>query len=282
MLNEVIISKLDELIGEFNTPFFNYLLYSYNLDLNDCEMIITDLRDDINEGKITNPNVISVVDEYFKLKIIELEKKDKLEFLGQLIQEDNEFFIKYLRKYNLSDDDINVIYDKVSSKISDENITDFEIKRFLEYYFSNVIKQESYLNDLDFIVGRNYDTLIIDKAYKSYPILNQSDIYRIVSEIHSKILDAVEFKKGIKNEFLRQAMIKSEAKKARARENLSVFVEDSGDSFKKFVESKRLTKRQGEIVISEIMDDINAGLVQPDDVDSVFITNRFNEYYERQ
>jgi hypothetical protein len=46
------------------------------------------------------------------------------------------------------------------------------------------------------------------------------------------------------------------------------------------IHSKGLTKKDGEIIVDGIVEDINSGLIQPDEVDSVFITNRFNEYCE--
>ena len=46
MINEVILKRLDELIGDFDTPFFNYLMYSYDLGLQECEEIIEKLKND--------------------------------------------------------------------------------------------------------------------------------------------------------------------------------------------------------------------------------------------
>ena len=77
-------------------------------------------------------------------------------------------------------------------------------------------------------------------------------------------------------------MLKSEDKKAQCRRNLNKFVEDSGDSFSKLIEVKGLSKSDGEAIVSSIKNDISAGLVQPERIDSVFITKRFNDYNERQ
>ena len=282
MINDVMILRLDELIGDFNTPFFNYLLYAYDLTLNECELIIEELKTDINSGKVISDNMVSTLIDYFTKRTVSLEKQEKTEYLTSLIREDNEFYIKYLAKYGLSGDDINLIHERIASKIYDDNITDFEIKRYLEYYFANAVKQESYINDLNHIVGRNYDTLIIKNIKRKYPILNDRDIIQVVFNIHGEIIEAKEFKKGVKEEFKRQCMIKSEDKKAKCRENLNKFVEGSGDSFSKLVEFKGLTKDEGMEIVSQIMDDISNGLIQPELVDSVFITKRFNDYNERQ
>jgi len=282
MINEVTINRLDELIGDFDTPFFNYLLYSYDLSLNDCEQIVDDLKNDITENRVTADNIVSTLEDYFKSKVVELEVKSKVNYLTELINPDNDFFKRFLERYGLSEREIDIVYERVESRILADNISDFEIKRFLEYYFANAVKQKSYLNDLDRIIGRNYDTLIIKKAEKNYPILLKRDIRSVISDIRSDILDAYDFKKPIKDVFLNRCMRKSEKKKADALSKLQYFVEGSGDSFSKLVRFKGLEKRDGEIIVNEIQEDIARGLVQPDGVNSVFLTKRFNEYNERK
>ena len=282
MINDVIVDRLDELIGDYDTPFFNYLLYSYDLSLEECELIVEELKGDVNSGKVITDNIVLTLEDYFKSRVASLEKQEKVNYLSSLLSEENEFFVKYLKKYGLSSKDINLIHDRVESKIINDNISDFEIKRYLEYYFANAVKQVSYINDLNRIVGRHYDTLMIRNVKRQYPILLDKDIIEIIFHIHGEIIEAKEFKNGIKNEFKRQCMIKSEDKKAQCRLRLNEFVEGSGDSFSKLVKFKRLTKKDGEIIVSEIKEDISAGLIQPEWIDSVFITKRFNDYNERQ
>ena len=60
MINEVIINRLDELIGDYDTSFFNYLLYSYDLSLNECELIIEELKSDIDSNKFVSDNIITI------------------------------------------------------------------------------------------------------------------------------------------------------------------------------------------------------------------------------
>ena len=280
MINEINVKRLDELIGDYDTPFFSYLLYSYGLTLQECEEIIEKLKEDIKSNRIISTNVVSTLDDCFKSKVIELEKQKKIEFLSSLIQKDSDFYIRYLEKYNLDCDDIDLIYGRVESKIINENITDFEIKRYLEYYFSNSVKQVSYINELNNIVGRNYDTLIITNAKKSYPILQDRDIVDIVFEIHGEIIEAKEFPNGIKNEFKSKCMKRSEDKMARCRERLDYFVEGNGDSFFKLIKFKKLSRMDGDIIVSQIRDDISKGLIQPESIDGLFITKRFNDYNE--
>lgn len=282
MISDVIVDRLDELIGDYDTPFFNYLLYSYDLSLEECELIVEELKGDVNSGKVITDNIVLTLEDYFKSRVASLEKQEKVNYLSSLLSEENEFFVKYLKKYGLSSKDINLIHDRVESKIIEDNISDFEIKRYLEYYFANAVKQVSYINDLNRIVGRHYDTLMIRNVKRQYPILLDRDIIEIIFHIHGEIIEAKEFKNGIKNEFKRQCMIKSEDKKAQCRVRLNEFVEGSGDSFSKLVKFKRLTKKDGEIIVSEIKEDISAGLIQPEWIDSVFITKRFNDYNERQ
>ena len=189
---------------------------------------------------------------------------------------------KYLKRYKLSDEDTALVYDRVRDKIIKDNITDFEIKRYLEYYSSNLLKQVSYISELESIVGRNFDTLRIKNALKKYPILNENDIIYIISDIRGDILDAVEFKKPIKDEFLKRCMIKSESKKACVFKRLDEVIEGNGDTFSMFLKSKNLSQRDSEIVLSQIKRDISNGLVQQNINYNVFITQRFNEYIENE
>lgn len=282
MINEVIIQRLDELIGDYDSPFFNYLLYSYGLSLNDCELIIDDLKRDIEDNKVMPVNMVSTLEDYFKRNVTNRQKESKITYLSNLIRKDSDFYIKYLARYDLLDEDIDLIFEKVRLKIINDDIPDFEIKRLLVYYFSNSVKQITYLKDLNMIRGRAYDTLIVKKAYRNYPNLIEQDIVEIVLEIQSEILDAREFKNGIKRVFLNRCMARSEKKKAQALSNLNYLVEGSGDSFSKLVTFKGLSKRDGNLIVSGIKEEIDKGLIQPDDVDNIFLTKRFNEYNERE
>ena len=106
MISDVYISRLDELIGDFDTPFFHYLIYSYDLSLDDCEIIIAKLKSDITDNKILPDNLVFTLQEYFNAHVEDSEKRDKTRYLRELIQKDSDFYIKYLKRYDLSDDDI--------------------------------------------------------------------------------------------------------------------------------------------------------------------------------
>ena len=93
MINEVIINRLDELIGDYDTPFFNYLLYSYDLSLNECELIIEELKSDIDSNKFVSDNIVATLDDYFNRRVTSLEKQDKIEYLSKLFQKDSPFYI---------------------------------------------------------------------------------------------------------------------------------------------------------------------------------------------
>ena len=47
-------------------------------------------------------------------------------------------------------------------------------------------------------------------------------------------------------------------------------------------DGKKLSKEDGEIIVSQIKEDISKGLIQPESIDGVFITKRFNDYNERE
>ena len=97
MINEVTISSLDELIGDYDTPFFNYLLYSYDLSLNDCEAIINDLKNDINSNRVAADNLVSTLEDYFKRKVTDLEKQSKLDYLTELINPESDYYSRFLK-----------------------------------------------------------------------------------------------------------------------------------------------------------------------------------------
>ena len=282
MINEVKISRLDELVGDYDTPFINYLLYSYDFSINECEVIVNNLKSDINSNKVKADNMASTLEDYFNSEVINLEKDSKIDYLSELLNPEGDFFGRFLEKYGLNQNEIDLVYNKVEDRILKENLSEFEIKRYIEYYFLNTVKQSSYIKDLDRIVGRGYDTLYIKKAMKMYPILQNRDIVQIIFDIHGDIIDAKEFRKGIRAEFYRQCMLKSESKKAAAISNLQKLVEGSGDSFSKLVALKGLSKKDGEIIVSEIEKDIYFGSLQPEQIDNIFLTKRFNEYRDER
>ena len=263
-------------------PFFNYLIYSYDLSLSDFEEIIDELKMDIKDNKVQTENIVATLHDYLNEKVGDLEKREKVEYMNLLTHKDNDFYLKYLEKYGLDDDEIDMVRERVKSKIEEENITDFEIKRHLEYYFENTVKQSGYLKDIDWIRGRNYDTLIIRQQMRMYPILLYRDISQILLEIRMAVIDAKDFPKGIKHAFKRECMLKSEAKKAEARQRLNILVEGKGDSFGKLVEFKELTKRDGSIIVKGIEDDIRNGRIQPEKVNNNLLIDRFNEYIENE
>ena len=144
MINEVILKRLDELIGDFDTPFFNYLMYSYDLGLQECEEIIEKLKNDISSNKIISQNIVSTLDDYFKSKVSDLEKQEKIEFLDSLIREDSDFYTKFLKKYELSSEEISLIHERVETKITYENISDFAV-----IFFGKLVEYDHFVYPAD-------------------------------------------------------------------------------------------------------------------------------------
>lgn len=279
-MSEVIMSRLDELIGDYDTPFFNYLIYSYDLTLQDSEDIITRIKNDIIDGKISSEdNLVGVIQNYFAKKILENERIEKLEYLAELMDENSDFYVKYLSGYDVSDNDLNIIYEKMETRITDENISDYQIKRDLEYYFSNAVRQDSYIAGLKKIVG-NYDTLMIKKVMKDYPNIHGNDLFRITSDLYSEILDGINFPDGIKSAFLKKVRQRSETKKADAIRVWESLVLGNGDSFNQLLESKNLTVEDGEVIKNDVQTRILNGLVCADRIDGVFLTKVCIDYSE--
>lgn len=278
MFSKVMISRLDELIGEFDTPFFSYLLYSYDLDLYDCELIVSKIRSDISEGIVSSDeNLVEVVERYFEAKSIETEKQAKIEYLALLMDDADDFYIRFLAGYETSLRDRDIIYDKVKTRILEDNITDFEIKRSLKYYFSNAVKQESYIRTLKMLVGDSYDSLTVKSVKRQYPNIDDSDIYQISSEMYSQILDAHDFA-NIRTSFLDKVMRRSEAKKAEAIRKWDDLVLGNGDSFNRLLESKNLTIGDGEKIKKDVRTRILNALISADRIDGVFLTRICNDY----
>ncbi len=278
MINEVILSRLDELIGEYDTPFFNYLIYSHNLSLQDCEMIISKIRRDISRDIISgDDNLVETVELYFQQMCDEKTRMEKIDYLTSLMDEKSDFYRRFLASYDVSKKDEDVIYARVKSKISEENITDFEIKRSLEYYFSNAVKQESYIRSLNMIVGKNYDTLIIDKLRRDYPNVYPRDIQLIANEIYEEIIDGKNFT-SIKSSFLDKVMRKSESKKAEAISKWKDLVLGNGDSFNRLLELKNLTISDGENIKRDVENRILNGLICADRINGAFLTRLCIEY----
>ena len=279
-MSEVIMSRLDELIGEYDTPFFNYLIYSYDLTLEDCELIISKIRKDISDERISgDDNLVSVVQNYFTDKIRENERIEKLEYLSELMDENGDFYSRFLSGYDVSPRDVNIIYGKLETKITEENITDYQIRRDLEYYFSNAVRQGSYIASLKKIVG-DYDTLMIKKIQRDYPNIHLNDLFTITNDLYSEILEGINFPNGIKTAFLRKVMNRSETKKADAIKKWEKLVLGNGDSFSQLLESKNLTAEDGEAIKTDIRARILDGLLCADRIDGVFLTKICINYSE--
>lgn len=272
MINEVILSRFNELIGEYDTPFFKYLLYSYDLSLQDCELIISKIKKDISDSVISSDdNLVELTEEYFREMCLEKEKRDKLEYLSSLMDEKSDFYNKFLAKYEVSSSDIDIIYTKIESKITNSNIDDYEIKRSLEYYFSNAVKQDSYIRSLQMIVGRNYDSLTVEKVKRENPNIYDVDIIQITKELYAEILDGRNFT-SIKSAFFDKVMRKSEAKKAEAISKWESLILGNGDSFNKLLETKDLTISDGEVIKKDVRSKILSGLICADRINGAFLT----------
>lgn len=278
MFSKVMISRLDELIGEFDTPFLNYLLYSYDMDLYDCELIVSKIKSDIDKGIVSSDdNLVEVLERYFEAKRIETEKQAKIEYLAEVMDEGSDFHIRFLARYEASARDRDIIYDKVRTRILEDNITDFEIKRSLKYYFSNAVKQESYIRTLKMLVGDSYDSLTVKSVKRQFPNIDDNDIYQISNEMYSQILDAHDFA-NIRNAFLDRVMRRSEAKKAEAIRKWDDLVLGNGDSFNRLLESKNLTLGDGEKIKKDVRTRILNALISADRIDGVFLTMLCNKY----
>ena len=182
-----------------------------------------------------------------------------------------DFYVKFLAKYDVSSRDLDIIYNKIDDKITNDNISDFEIKRSLEYYFSNAVKQDSYIRSLEHIVGNNYDSLTVERVKREYPNIYDGDIIEITNELYAEILDGKNFT-SIKDAFFDKVMRKSESKKAEAIYKWESLVLGNGDSFNKLLETKHLTLGDGEVIKKDVRSKILNGLICADKINGAFLT----------
>lgn len=268
MKKEDFQNELNVLVGNYDTNYFKYLLYSYNLSLNEGQAIIETISNNFDGIDV---NLIKLIEDSFRQKIIELEKKDKIKFLTELMSKDNPFFITYIKDCNLNKKFIKLIYEKIQNEINENNIEYFMIKRNLKDYSYNKKFYRRYINRLNEIKGRNYDSITIKKSLKEFNNISRSDVRLCIQEMESEILDGETYGGDFKKAFNRKLMKKSEKKKANARAKLNYYLDDYGDSFKFLLTKNNLTWDDGLIIIDEINSSINEGNLQAENINPGFV-----------
>lgn len=275
MNKEDFSNEMNSLVGDYNTNYFRYLLYSYNLSPNEGKLIIEEITNDFDGGDV---NLIYLIEESFKQKIIDLEKEDKINYLNDLISFESDFYKDNLQEYNLSKKFIQLVYEKIKNEINENNIEYFIIKRNLKDYFYNKKFYGTYMNQLKNIKGKNYDSLIIRKTLKEYNNVSLKDIKYCIHEMEIEILDGENYNNNIRKGFNRKIIQKSEMKKADARTVFDNFLYDYGDSFKVLLEKNDLSWNDGEIIIKEIYDSIYSGELLAEKIDAGFIFRYIKEW----
>ena len=275
MNKEDFSNEMNSLVGDYNSNYFRYLLYSYNLSLNDGKLIIKEITNDFDGGDV---NLINLIEESFEQKIIDFEKKDKINYLNNLISYESDFYKENLQEYNLSERFINLVFEKIKNEINDNNIDYFIIKRNLKDYFYNKKFYGSYMKQLKNIKGKNYDSLIIRKTLKDYININLNDIKYCIHEMEIEILDGENYNNNIRKGFNRKIIQKSEKKKADARTVFDNIFYDYGDSFKVLLEKNGLTWKDGEIIKKEIYNSIYSGELLAEKINAGFIFRYIKEW----
>lgn len=135
------------------------------------------------------------------------------------------------------------------------------------------------------IVGRNYDTLIIERVKRENPNVYDSDLIQIVNGIYADIIGGHNFK-SIKTAFLDRVMRRSESKKAEAISKWESLVLGNGDSFNRLLENKHLSISDGEAIKRDVRSKILKGLICADRINGAFLTRLCIDYsseaYETQ
>ena len=121
-------NHLDNLIGDCDTPYFNYLISSSNLIPSEGMKIIEHIKVDIDTGKIINKDEIySCLKKYFNEKNDRILKEKKINSLDRLFSEDNYFFPD-LKKYHLNRKEQNDIKEQLSHDIMASNLSEYELQ----------------------------------------------------------------------------------------------------------------------------------------------------------
>ena len=187
--------NLERLIGNCNSSYYKYLIYSSNLTHQDGITIIKQIKHEIDNNAIkNNEELYQKLKEYFNEQNEIIQKEKKIESLDELFSEENYFFSDLKKKYHLNRKEINDIKDLLVKEINKCNLNDYEIKVHLEMHFKRRVsfkKQKAKVNNCS---KNNYDNDFIKNLLNIYPNIDlNDDIIPIFKDINKQIENGVEF-----------------------------------------------------------------------------------------
>lgn len=194
-----------------------------------------------------------------------------------MINKENNFYIKYLKDFQLNDKESLEVHEKIKTEIESKNINYYEIQRNLKDYYKNKVFQRTYFNRLLSVTGYNCDSIYIKKILRKYNNIDKDDLIKLIEEIKKEIYDGKEFG-DFKKLFNNRVEIISEKKKAAAKKQFESFIFDFGDIFKNILKDNNLTWDDGQVIINEVNTLINEGKLIEEEIDGMFVVNYVKEW----
>ena len=276
MVNQCLLDELNLLIGNLDSPYFKYLLFSHKLTQSEGEEVVQKIKSKIENDELID-DLIDTLEDSCQKKVLNIEKSEKINYLNDLINTENNFYIKYLKDFQLNEKESLEVHEKIKNEIESKNINYYEIQRNLKDYYKNKVFQRTYFNRLLSVTGYNCDSIHIKKILRKYNNIDKDDLIKLVEEIKKEIYDGKEFGE-FKNLFNNRVENISEKKKAAAKKQFDSFIFDFGDIFKNILKDNNLTWDDGQVIINEVNTLINEGKIIEEEIDGMFVVNYVKEW----
>ena len=276
MVNQCLLDELNLLIGNLDSPYFKYLLFSHKLTQSEGEEIVQKIKSKIENDELID-DLIDTLEDSCQKKVLNIEKSEKINYLNDLINKENNFYIKYLKDFQLNNKESLEVHEKIKTEIESKNINYYEIQRNLKDYYKNKVFQRTYFNRLLSVTGYNCDSIHIKKILRKYNNIDKDDLIKLIEEIKKEIYDGKEFG-DFKKLFNNRVEIISEKKKAAAKKQFESFIFDFGDIFKNILKDNNLTWDDGQVIINEVNTLINEGKIIEEEIDGMFVVNYVKEW----
>ncbi len=276
MVNQCLLDELNLLIGNLDSPYFKYLLFSHKLTQSEGEEVVQKIKSKIENDELID-DLIDTLEDSCQKKVLNIEKSEKINYLNDLINTENNFYIKYLKDFQLNEKESLEVHEKIKNEIESKNINYYEIQRNLKDYYKNKVFQRTYFNRLLSVTGYNCDSIHIKKILRKYNNIDKDDLIKLVEEIKKEIYDGKEFGE-FKNLFNNRVENISEKKKAAAKKQFDSFIFVFGDIFKNILKDNNLTWDDGQVIINEVNTLINEGKIIEEEIDGMFVVNYVKEW----
>ena len=168
---------LNTYLNLLETPKVKFLLIpSYGLDDEDLSQISKNIEIDISKGIITDEDDSDlIIENYFKSYLSTINSNEVFKYFDEYVA--GNLFKELLNKYELNQEDVEDIKNKIKFDIENENLNEEDINKRFEVYFSKKSLEIKYTHEL-FI-----------QNHSKYTVhgLNRTEINEIFNEVNEKI-----------------------------------------------------------------------------------------------